>query len=47
VRLEDQRRQVHEIEVTVYGWKVVLLSDADTKIPLATVAPPAVRADPG
>jgi hypothetical protein len=26
---------VHEIEVTVYGWKVLLLIDAITKIPLA------------
>ena len=30
-----QRGQVHEIEVTVYGWKVLLLIDAATKIPLA------------
>ena len=35
VRLEDTRGQVHEIEVTVYGWKVLLLIDAATKIPLA------------
>jgi hypothetical protein len=35
VRLEDTRGQVHAIEVTVYGWKVFLLSDAATKIPLA------------
>lgn len=35
VRLEDARGQVHEIEVTVYGWKVFLLIDAATKIPLA------------
>jgi hypothetical protein len=26
---------VHEIEVTVYGWKVLVLIDAATKIPLA------------
>jgi hypothetical protein len=26
--------KVHEIEVTVYGWKVLLLIDATTKIPL-------------
>ena len=35
VRIEDKRGQVHEIEVTVYGWKVLLLIDAATKIPLA------------
>jgi Transposase DDE domain len=34
-RIEDTRGQVHEIEVTVYGWKVLLLIDAATKIPLA------------
>lgn len=35
VRLEDKWGKVHEIEVTVYGWKVLLLIDAVTKIPLA------------
>jgi hypothetical protein len=35
VRLEDKQGQVHEVEVTVYGWKVLLLIDAATKIPLA------------
>ena len=35
VRIEDTRGQVHAIEVTVYGWKVFLLIDAATKIPLA------------
>jgi Transposase DDE domain len=35
VRIEDKRGQVHEIEVTVYGWKGLLLIDAATKIPLA------------
>jgi len=35
VRIEDKRGQVHEIEVTVYGWKVLLLIEAATKIPLA------------
>jgi hypothetical protein len=35
VRIEDKRGKVHEIEVTVYGWKVLLLIDAATKIPLA------------
>jgi Transposase DDE domain len=40
VRLEDKHGQMHEIEVTVYGWKVLLLSDADTKIPLAVKVGP-------
>jgi Transposase DDE domain len=35
VRIEDKRGQVHEIDVTVYGWKVLLVMDAATKIPLA------------
>jgi hypothetical protein len=35
VRIEDKRGQVHEIEVTVYGWRVLVLLDAMTKIPLA------------
>jgi hypothetical protein len=35
VRIEDKRGRVHEIEVTVYGWKVLLLIDAATKLPLA------------
>jgi hypothetical protein len=35
VRIEDKQGRVHEIEVTVYGWKVLLLIDAATKIPLA------------
>jgi hypothetical protein len=35
VRIEDQGGRMHEIEVTVYGWKVLLLIDAATKIPLA------------
>jgi hypothetical protein len=34
-RIEDKRGRVHEIEVTVYGWKVLLVIDAVTKIPLA------------
>ncbi|MDQ3831150.1 MAG: transposase, partial [Candidatus Tectomicrobia bacterium] len=34
-RLEDKQGRVHEVEVTVYGWKVLLLIDAATKIPLA------------
>jgi len=35
VRIADKRGKVHEIEVTVYGWKVLLLIDAVTKMPLA------------
>src|SRR6266850_2783099 len=35
VHHEDPRGKVHEIEVTVYGWKVLLLIDAATKMPLA------------
>jgi hypothetical protein len=35
VRIEDKQGRVHEIEVTVYGWKVLLLIEAATKIPLA------------
>jgi hypothetical protein len=35
VCIEDRRGKVHEIEVTVYGWKVLLLMDAVTKSPLA------------
>ena len=34
-RIEDTRGRVQESEVTVYGWKVLLLIDAGTKIPLA------------
>ena len=34
-RIEGKRGRVHEIEVTVYGWKVLLVIDAVTKIPLA------------
>jgi hypothetical protein len=35
VRIEDKQGRGHEIEVTVHGWKVLLLIDALTKIPLA------------
>jgi hypothetical protein len=35
VRLEDKWGKMQAIEVTVYGWKVLLLIDAVTKIPLA------------
>jgi Transposase DDE domain len=39
-RIEDTRGRVHEVEVTVYGWKVLLLIDATTKIPLAVKVGP-------
>jgi Transposase DDE domain len=35
VRIADKRGKVHEIEVTVYGWKVRLLIDAVTTMLLA------------
>jgi hypothetical protein len=35
VCIEDKRGKVPEIEVMVYGWKVLLLIDAVTKMPLA------------
>jgi Transposase DDE domain len=35
VRIEDKHGRVHEIDVTVYGWKMIVLIDAATKIPLA------------
>jgi Transposase DDE domain len=34
-KITDKRGKVQEIEVTVYGWKLILLIDARTKIPLA------------
>jgi Transposase DDE domain len=40
VRIEDKQGQVHAIEVTAYGWKVLLLIDARTKIPLAVKVGP-------
>jgi Transposase DDE domain len=40
VRIEDKQGQVHAIEVTVYGWKVLLLIDARTRIPLAVKVGP-------
>jgi Transposase DDE domain len=40
VRIEDKRGRVHEMEVTVYGWKILLLIDAVTKIPLAVKVGP-------
>jgi hypothetical protein len=40
VRIEDQRGRVHEMEVTVYGWKILLWIDAVTKMPLAVKVGP-------
>jgi hypothetical protein len=40
VRIEDTHGKVHAIEVTGYGWKVLLLIDAHTKIPLAVKVGP-------
>ena len=40
VQLEDKRSRVHEIAFTVYGWKVLLLIDAVTKIALAVKVVP-------
>jgi hypothetical protein len=34
-KITDKRRNVHEIEVTIYGWKLIVLMDAATKIPIA------------
>jgi Transposase DDE domain len=34
-KITDKRGQVHEIEVPVYGFKLMVLIDAQTKIPLA------------
>jgi hypothetical protein len=34
-KVTDKHGHVHEIEVTVYGWKVIILIDARTKLPLA------------
>lgn len=34
-KLTDKRGQMREIEVTVSGWKMIILIDARTKIPLA------------
>jgi hypothetical protein len=40
VRLEDERGEIHESEVTVYGGKGFLLIDAVTTIPLAVKVGP-------
>ena len=39
-RITDKHGKGHEIEVTVYGWKVIVLIDAATKIPLAVTVVP-------
>lgn len=39
-KITDKRGNVHEIEVTVYGFKLIVLIDARTKIPLAAQVVP-------
>jgi DDE family transposase len=39
-KLTDTRGNVHEIEVTGYGWKLIVWIDARTKIPLAAKVVP-------
>jgi hypothetical protein len=39
-KLTDTQGQVREIEVTVYGWKLIVLIDALTKMPLAVQVVP-------
>lgn len=39
-KLTDKPGHVREIEVTVYGWKPIVLIDARTKIPLAVTVVP-------
>ena len=39
-QMTDKRGRVHAIEVTVYGWKVIVWIDAATKIPLAVKVVP-------
>ena len=39
-KITDKRGHVHEIEVTVYGWKLIVLIEARTKIPLAATVVP-------
>jgi hypothetical protein len=39
-KVTDKRGHVHEIEVTVYGWKPIVLIDAAPKIPLAVKVGP-------
>jgi hypothetical protein len=39
-KITDKRGHGHEIEVTVYGWKLIVLIEARTKIPLAAKVVP-------
>jgi Transposase DDE domain len=39
-KITDKRGKVHEIEVTVYGWKLIVLIEARTKIPVAAKVVP-------
>jgi hypothetical protein len=39
-KITDKHGKVHEVEVTVYGWKLIVLIDARTKIPLAAKVVP-------
>jgi hypothetical protein len=39
-RITDKRGKEHEIEGTVYGWKLIVLIEADTKIPMAATVVP-------
>jgi hypothetical protein len=39
-QMTDTHGKVHEIEVTVYGWKLMVLIDARTKIPVAAKVVP-------
>jgi hypothetical protein len=39
-KITDTRGKVHEIEVTVDGWKLIVLIDARTKLPLAAAVVP-------
>jgi hypothetical protein len=39
-RIKDRRGREHEIEIAVYCWKVLLLIDAATKLPLAVKVGP-------
>jgi hypothetical protein len=39
-KITDKRGKVHDIEVTVYGWKLIVLIEARTKIPLAATVVP-------
>lgn len=39
-KITDKRGHVHAIEVTVYGWKLIVLIEARTKIPLAAKVVP-------